>query len=469
MFAAEVDHALSLAPENVVPEVLGLSEGQWFERKSGRIAPKDLAVTEIAMANAEGGCIVVGLHDGALDAPSAARVNDLRQAAMDFTRPTVRARAEEVDVVVDGRRAALLVIRVDPGDRVHELSNGECYLRVGDESKRLNFAQRQELEFDRGGAPYDGTPVSAILADVETMAARRYREQIGSASVSDMLAARGLVGIDGALTVAAYLLFADQPQRVFPNAHVRVLRYMDVERGVGRALTLDDDGDIRCEGTIPEQIERARDAIRRLIPKRRALGDAGLFASRPIVPEDAWLEGLVNAVVHRSYSAAGDHIRVEIFPNRLEITSPGRFPGLVDPARPLEIRRYARNPRIARVCADLGIAQELGEGIRRIFAEMQSRGLVDPAYTQTGTSVRLVLSAADAIPAEVKDNLSRGALRLLERLRPVGRPLGTGQIGELAGLTRPTVIRHLNALQDAGLVRWEGSSPNDPRAVWHLL
>ena len=65
----------------------------------------------------------------------------------------------------------------------------------------------------------------------------------------------------------------------------------------------------------------------------------------------------------------GDHIRVAIFPDRIEIESPGRFPGIVDPDRPLDIARYARNPRIARVCNDLGITQEKGEGILRIFEE----------------------------------------------------------------------------------------------------
>ena len=57
---------------------------------------------------------------------------------------------------------------------------------------------------------------------------------------------------------------------------------------------------------------------------------------------------MVNAVVRRSYSMAGDHIRVSIFPHRIEVFSSGRFPGPGDPSRPLEIARYARNPRIAR-------------------------------------------------------------------------------------------------------------------------
>jgi ATP-dependent DNA helicase RecG len=72
------------------------------------------------------------------------------------------------------------------------------------------------------------------------------------------------------------------------------------------------------------------------------------------MPRDVWLEGLVNAVLHRSYSMAGDHVRVETFPNRIEIENPGRFPGLADPAAPLSISRYARNSRIVRVCSDLG-------------------------------------------------------------------------------------------------------------------
>ena len=72
---------------------------------------------------------------------------------------------------------------------------------------------------------------------------------------------------------------------------------------------------------------------------------------------------MVNAVVHRSYPMAGDHIRVSIFPHRIEVFSPGRFPGPGDPSRPLEIARYARNPRIARGAPNR--ARPQGPGPRR--------------------------------------------------------------------------------------------------------
>jgi ATP-dependent DNA helicase RecG len=97
------------------------------------------------------------------------------------------------------------------------------------------------------------------------------------------------------------------------------------------------------------------------------------------------MEALVNAVVHRSYSMMGDHVRVEIFDDRIEVESPGRLPGLVDPTDPLAVTRFARNPRIARVCADL----RFGEGIRRMFEEMRIAGLADPIYHQTSGSVRV--------------------------------------------------------------------------------
>jgi ATP-dependent DNA helicase RecG len=465
MYAAEVDQTLTLPLDEALDGLARLPEGQWFERKSGRVDPKDLAIPLVALANAEGGVVVVGLHDGAVDGVPLARVNALRQAAQDFTRPVVRARVEEIELKGDLR---LLILRVDPGEVVHETAKGDVYLRVGDESRRLGFAQRQELEYDRGSAPFDGTRVRAELDELDPDQVEAYQLAIGSSSPEAMLRARGLLTRDGAPTVGAYLLFGVAPQALFPNAHVRVLRYTDLDRGSGARLTLDDDADVRCEGSVPLQIDRAAREIERLLPRRRALTSSGRFEASGIVPRDAWLEGLVNAVLHRSYSMVGDHVRVEIFPDRVEISSPGRFPGIVNPERPLDISRYARNPRIARVCSDLGIAQELGEGIRRMFDEMRSRGLTDPMYTQTQSGVRLVLSSLDMLPREIIDKLSLGARHVLDVLRTAGRPLGTGQVEDAAGIARPTAIRHLQRLQELGVVVWEGQSPRDPRAVWRL-
>jgi ATP-dependent DNA helicase RecG len=467
-----VDAALR-APAAEVADILAtLPEDQWFDRKSILIKPKDLARHLIAFANAEGGTIVLGIQDrkaqGIVRYPTA--VNALRRAPLDFTQPPVRAAFEEIaSVSEDGTPDRLLVVRIDPGERVHEAADGECYLRVGDESRRLTYNQRRELEYDRGQSQYDGLPAGVDFSHLDARLVRQYGIQIGlPADPRKVLTARSLLTLDRQVTNAGYLLFGKTPQVLFPQAYVRVLRFLTAERGTGSRFGLEDAADVRIEGPIPHVVERAAEVIEELLPRRRSLGASGRFEPVPIVPRDAWLEGMVNAVIHRSYSLAGDHIRVEIYPDRVEVESPGRFPGLADPRHPLTISRFARNPRVARVCADLRIGQELGEGIRRMFDEMRRVDLTDPVYHQASGSVRLILAASPRLDPRLAKTLPAGSQQVIDLLRSAGAPLGTGEIADALGLSRPPVIRRLRALESAGLIRWVGKSRNDPRAAWTL-
>jgi ATP-dependent DNA helicase RecG len=471
--ANEVDQALAAPAAEVGRLLLRIPEDQWFDRKSVLIAPKDLAPALVAFANAEGGTVVVGLSNGTVQGVGtrAAKVNDLRQVPIDFTSPAVRARFGQIACVNDaGEPDKLLVIRIDPGERVHEVQNGDCYLRIGDETRRLNYQHRQELEFDKGQSQYDGYPAAGLTFDsLDTWLVENYRSKTGAkGNARGVFEARSLLTPKGELTNAAVLLFGRNPSMLFPQAYVRVIRYLSYERGTGSRLGVQEDADIRVEGPIPRVIQAASDEVERLIYRRRALSGAGRFESQPIVPRDAWLEGLVNAVIHRSYSLGGDHIRVELFPNRVEIESPGRFPGLADPTTPLEISRFARNPRIARVCADLRIGQELGEGIRRIFEEMRRVGLSDPVYRQTAGSVRLSLTAAQRLDPRIARRLPAGSQRVLDALRGAQRPLGTGDLAAELHLSRPATLTRLKALQREELILWVGKSQRDPRAVWML-
>jgi ATP-dependent DNA helicase RecG len=450
-----------------------LVEDQWFERKGASIAPKDLAPTLVAFANAEGGVVVVGVSNGSVRGfgQNVKKINEVRRIPIQLTNPAVRVRCEELTCVNDdGISDTLVVMRVEPGERVHELTNGTCYLRVGDSSHKLSFVQRQELEFDKGQAQYDGLAVEGVaMSDLDPALVENYRERSGSTRPAEALfGARSLLDRTGRMTNAAYLLFGRHPQDLFPQAYIRVLRFLSTERGTGARFGLDDEGDIRVEGPIPLAIQRARNEIERLIPKRRALSATGTFEPTPIIPTDAWLEGLVNAAIHRSYSLGGDHIRVEIYPDRMEIESPGRFPGLADPARPLALNRFARNPRIARVCADLRIGQELGEGIKRIFEEMQRVGLSDPIYRQTSGTVKLTLRAVQRLSPQIAATLPKGSQSVLDALRTAGGPLGTGEVAEMLSLSRPATLLRLRALAEVELIRWSGKSRKDPRAVWEL-
>jgi ATP-dependent DNA helicase RecG len=470
MYPLRIERALSLPPDEVAGALLAADEDQWFDRKSARISPWKLANAIIGFANADGGIVAVGLSDGRVegtDRLSGAR-NALVQAGIELCDPPVRLRHQLVACVnARDARDHLLVLEVRPSDGlVHANTRDEVYLRVGDQNHRLTFAQRRELAFDRGPGSYETRPLAGALitgANDELL-----DEYVVAAAATDrvrLLRARGLLSDDHTFNVAGCLLFDQHPQSLLPEAFVRVLRYQGRERGAGARQRLVSDR--RCEGPIPRVLQEARQQLDAVQPRRRALGRDGRFADMPLVPEDAWLEGVVNAVVHRSYSLAGDHIRVEVFDDRIEIASPGRFPGIVDLADPLNAPRFARNPRIARVCADLSFGQELGEGIRRIYDEMRLAGLADPVYAQTGASVILTLSA-EPTDRRLDAQLTPEARAVTSALRETTR-LSTGEVGDLLGRSRPVAIKVMRSLASAGVVRWVGNSPKDPRAYWELV
>lgn len=462
-----VEKALNGPAEKVGGDLLALREGQWLERKSNRIAPRELANDLIGFANADGGFVVVGLHDGVIEGESSTpgRVDAQMQANIDFCHPPVPARHRQVECIDrDGEASDLLVFEIESSNVVHTNQKDEVFLRVGDETRRLGFTQRQELLYDKGQASYESRPVEGAGFDhLDVDLLDEYASAINAPDAMRMLQARGLA-VEAGLTIAGCLLFAMAPQVFFPEAFVRVLRYRGSERGSGARQQLIED--VRVEGPIPRQLLGAQAAVKRLQPMRRALRSSGRFGDVPLVPEDAWLEGIVNAVVHRSYSMAGDHIRVEIFDDRIEVASPGRFPGLVDLVDPLKTIRFARNPRVARVCSDLNFGQELGEGIRRIFEEMRHAGLTDPVYRQTAGSVELTL-LAEPVDRRLEAGLPEGARGISSALRSAGR-LSTGEVAGILGVSRPVAQRELAALKEAGVLEWVGKSPKDPRAYWKL-
>ncbi len=477
MIATDFEHALAADESHCGSLLCQVPESQWFERKGPRVAARDLANTLVAFANADGGVVVVGLQvdrkDGienrrvvGIDRSGPKSLASWQQAAIDFTVPVVPISTDLLPCHNDsGKNDHLLVIRIKKSNVVHATAADDVYLRVGDETRKLRFDQRRELLHDKGQSIYEATPVSdASHTDLDTRSVESWVSSVGAANGERLLAARGLANRDGQITVAAVLLFGMTPQAWFPQARLRILRYRGTSRGVGRDQQLATD--LQLDGPLLRQIENGIRSLERLIPTREALRREGRFESVPIIPREVWSEALVNAIVHRSYSMAGDHIRIEIFEDRIEVHSPGSFPGLSNGTAPHEVMRYARNPNIARVCADMRFGQELGEGIRRMFDRMRREGLVDPAYEQRASSVHLTLFAHAAVP-DLEERFSKVAQELLQLLRTESQ-LSTGDLMAATGRSRPTVLRHARILQTAGLLEWVGNSPQDPQAYWAL-
>jgi ATP-dependent DNA helicase RecG len=467
---ANIKQLRQLTTKKALDFLVNQKEDQWLERISARTQARTLGDLMVGFANAEGGVIAAGIHDGKIEGISSSnRPNDWRQAAMDFTRPPVRHRFELLPCLNSrGRGDEVVVIEVEASERVHQTAKGDTFLRVGDENRKLGLVEAQELRFDKGESIFDGSPVEGTGPDdLDGELVDRYLESVqASIERDEALRARGLVvEKDGGvqLTVAGLMVLGEHPQAHLPEASIRVLRYNGSSRetGVRANVTADE----RIEGPIPVQIEKVQDIVHLNLPRAIRLGQEGRFVDRTVIPEGVWLEAIVNAVTHRSYSIGGDHIRIEVFDDRVEVESPGRLPGLV---RLDNIRssRFARNPRVARAMSDLGFGRELGEGVNRMFEEMNRVGLPDPVYEERPASVQVTL-LADALAGRILDKLPSGSERFVEFLSR-GDRVTTTQAVELLGVSRPTALKYLHELREEGLIAHIGSSLKDPRGYWQL-
>lgn len=467
-----VENLLNIPIQERAVFLLAQPESQWFERKGISLRPVDLARPIIAIANAEGGSIVIGVSNGEVKGlctkPTAE--NDFRQAIHDYVKPSARLTIDKVEVINSaGAKDEVLLITINPSDIVLEDHRGKAYLRVGDESRELNYSDRQELEYVKGVRQYDGEVINGSdTADLNTSLVTEYAEKIGYRGdlPSNVLSARFLVNKNGEQTNACHLLFSQHPQDIFPQASVRITKFLSDERGTGTSLNIDANHDYRLDGNIPYLIRESTRIIESIITKRKALGANGEFVFQDIIPHDAWLEGVVNALIHRSYSLSGDYVHIELYPTRVEITSPGVFPGLAKMDDLLNISRFARNPRIARVCTELGFGQELGEGIKRIVEQMRTYNYIDPVFTQNSGNVRLRLEAIMRLDDKLLRKLPTKSEEVLNIIRLHPHGLGTGEVMEHLDMTRPTINTRLKKLEEVGLIRREGKTPTDPRAVW---
>lgn len=463
---------LQLLPEDQrVPALRKRPESQWFDRKSARVKPRELADAMVAFANAEGGLIALGIWGGAIEGTGFDERlhNGWRQAGRDFARPPVPAHFEVLSCINErGDADRLLLIEIDPSEHVHENVRGEVLLRIGDENRRLGPMEVQELHYDKGGTFFDGTPApGAALDDLDPNLIDQFVRSVGGRQRPDAaLLARGLlVRSRGQLlpTVAGILTLGSDPQRFLPEARVRLLRYQGSARETGGRLNVI--SDVQGDGALRDQILFARRTLRRWLGSVIRLGSGGRFHRATVIPERVWLEAVVNAVVHRSYSIGGDHIRVSLFADRLEVESPGRLPGLVR-IETIRSTRFARNPRVARTVLEFGFGRELGEGVDRMFEGMEEVGLPDPIYRQGPASVTVTL-LMDPIGARMLRLLPRGSERFVEFALGNER-VTTAQAKELLGVSVNTARRYLTALADAGFLRRESQSARDPHGYWRL-
>lgn len=104
------------------------------------------------------------------------------------------------------------------------------------------------------------------------------------------------------------------------------------------------------------------------------------FEPTMMIPEWAFQEAVTNAVVHRNYFSQDD-IQIRFFDDKIEIESPGSFPGHIT-VNNIRSERFARNPLIVRTLNRFQVSPNLdiGEGVDRMYQVMKEKNLYEPLY-----------------------------------------------------------------------------------------
>lgn len=126
-------------------------------------------------------------------------------------------------------------------------------------------------------------------------------------------------------------------------------------------------------------VQKSTEFVKRQIREHSFLGKDGLFVTIPELPEFCWTELIVNAIVHRDYNITGTDIQIKMFDDHMTVESPGQLPGLVRPNNMCEMH-FSRNPKIIEFLHVYEYVKEFGEGVDRMYREMEDAGLPDPEY-----------------------------------------------------------------------------------------
>ena len=385
-----------------IEEVLAMDEKQIFDRKSIRIKPVDLSDTICAFANADGGTIAIGISDKrrmieGVDYHTEL-LNDILCAPTDFCNPTVPVSTELVECInSEGKPDHVLLMHIEASPLLHVNQADEAYIRVGDKSKRLDFNDRMNLMYSKGVRWYEDEPVAdAGIDDLDMEFVRDYCKRIGYSKTPEeyLRENKNYVTVkDGReqISIAAILLFGKDPQRFFPRAFIRFIRYEGTEAKVGKDMNVVKD--VIFDGRILEQVEKAVEYIKIQMKEKTYLGHEGIFVTEEEYSEFVRTEIVVNAVTHRDYGIKGTDIQIKMFDDRLEVDSPGSFAGGVKTDN-IRYTHFSRNPKIAGFLKDYGYVKEYGEGVDRMCRELEAIGLPDPEFDNSTFILKTTVRSA---------------------------------------------------------------------------
>lgn len=178
--------------------------------------------------------------------------------------------------------------------------------------------------------------------------------------------------------------------------------------------------------------------------------DGMLRTKKELIPEKAFREAVVNAIVHRTWDVNAN-IKISMFKDKIEIVSPGGLPHGISKEEYLEGKlSILRNPIIGNVFFRLHQIERFGTGVKRIN-EAYTGSETKPRFEILDNSITVVLPVTDE-----KLPLNEDEKRIYNYLRN-NIALSSSEIATECGFGKTKAVKVLKALVEKGYVKTNGN------------
>lgn len=440
-----------------------------YRRASGQKKREEELAREIVrvlsgMANADGGTVLVGVEPdkSVTGIPyDQEELHTIVQAPQNLLRPQLNPSCEKVRL----GNLQLLKFEVASGLEIYRIAGGRSFYRIANETPSLPADQIHALKEAKKNVFFErqqALNATWFDLDPDLVAAFVNRTQPGKDPQALLSQTYHLLDLSRGLpcpNMAALLLFAKDPSRWHPRAGIDFVKYEGTDRQHGSSLNVVKR--IRFEAPLVRLIDEAVGRIKEHIRERTILHDL-FFRERLEYPTFAWQEALVNAVAHRDYSLSGAGIEVWMFDDHISVRSPGAPPAPVtlEQLRRQKSIHFSRNPLMVRVLAELGYLREMGEGVPRMFQEMEGYGLHPPELSVEGFVFTVTLRNAPVYDEATLRWLNQfGTAQINLRQRRLlayaychGKTFSTSDYERIAEVDRDTAYREIRSLVKNGVL-----------------
>lgn len=372
-------------------ELIAQGENTNVEFKSAKIRPETLAREIVAMANASGGVILLGVEDDKRISGLEAGKN-YEEWCMNIARNNITPPLQVLYSECTVQHIPVGVLEIPKGkDKPYQTNDAKFFIRVGSTNRMASVPELLRLFQQSGMFHFDSTSVertSFKSLNLSKIAAyfEAYKvnfEMLSEAERSNLLRNTDILNEDGQLSVAGLLIFGVYPQKYLFNASVAFAHFAGMEI---TAKLLDKQ---TIEGNLDLQVDTTTAVIKNNL-RRPSDISGNQRVEQAMYPDKVFRELIVNACCHRNYSISGSQTRVFLYDDRLEVISPGRLPNTVTIEKLRAGVSYAVNPVIVKFMENLNYIDKLGRGLPMVCQETAKLGR-EVQFLEQGEEFRVTL------------------------------------------------------------------------------